>query len=246
MRRPIVLASGALAFAVCVLGPVLAGCGRTYLQREVLAAGAPPHADGRAVVILPRTCIASRRVAPDHVSPHRAGAKATEKVRRALDHMVAGAARADVDPGEACTPLPDFTQGAASLVDLRASAETVRLMRDRKAELAVVLEVHTSLVCAYATGDLVGVEPVGTSSGRSWSELDGCDDEDTELHAFVFRDDGSAMWVGTRDIVPGEAAEDAVERLLQRIPVTIPTRASRTATADVRCRVDDRGVADCT
>ena len=225
-----------------------AGCGRTHLQREVVAAGTPTHIDGDALVVLPRTCVAARRFTSRHIPASGLGARTTLKLRTVVDAMVPNAHRADPRPIETCKPPPDLSLDPARLSDLRASEHTLRLMRDRGVELAVVIEIQTTIACSTGSNGvlLTHYGGAGLASSTTFTGSDTCDDDDIELIAYVFRQDGRAVWAGMREIVPGDPVEPAVERLLQRVPVTMPLFVKHASTKDLRCVVDDRGIVDCT
>lgn len=225
-----------------------AGCGRTHLQREVVASGTPAHLEGDALVLLPRTCVVRKRLSSRHLPPSGLGARTTLKLRRAIDAMVPTAQRADAQAIEFCTPPPDLSLEPARLSDLRASEHTLRLMRERGLELAVVIEIQTTIACTAGSNGVLLTHYAGAGLGAStaFTGSDTCDDDEIELMAYVFRQDGRAVWAGMREIVPGEPVEPAVERLLQRVPVTMPLFIKHVSNNDLRCVLDDHGTADCT
>ncbi len=166
----------------------------------------------------------------------------------AVDAMVPNAHRADVRPIESCKPAPDLSRDPARLADLRASNDTLRLMRDRGVDLAVVIEIQTTIACSTGSNGalLTHYGGAGLASSTAFTSTDTCDDDEIDLVAYVFRQDGKAVWAGTREILAGDPVEPAVERLLQRVPVTMPLFMKHASTKDLRCVIDDRGIADCT
>jgi hypothetical protein len=228
-----------------------AGCGPTHVQREVVAAGTPSHLEGPALVLLPRTCIVDHRVSR-HASPRGPGSRTTLQLRQVLDAMVPYASSASSEsalPVESCKPPPDLSADPARLSQLRASEHTLGLMRERGVQHVVVIEIRATIACISDAGatflvhhDVAGFAPSNAVAGAT--EL--CDEDQIDLSAFVFGEDGAAVWAGTREIEPGEPVEPAVQRLLQRVPVMMPLTAVKPGTKDVRCRLDDRGGADCT
>jgi hypothetical protein len=239
-------------FGLVAATPFLAllalGCGPIHAQREVVAAGTPTHLEGTTLVLLPRTCIVDRRAMSHHVSANGPGARTLLRLRHALDAMVPSSSYEDVSPTEACRPGPDLSADPARLSELRASDATLRLMRARGAKHVVVIEIKATLACLHPSGAAYlshyGGGGVAASSMFGGAEI--CDEQDIDLTAFVFGEDGVAVWAGTREIEPGEPVESAAGRLLQRIPVTMPPRTPKARSGDVRCHLDDRGVADCT
>ena len=224
-----------------------AGCGRTHLQREVVAAGTPAHLEGNALVLLPRTCVTGRRLVTRHIPASGLGARTTLKLRTAVDAMVPSTHRAELEPVASCKPPPDLSLDPARLSELRASQHTLRLMRDRGLELAVVIEIQTTIACSTGSNGvlLTHYGGAGLAASTAFTGTDTCDDDDIELIAYVFRQDGKAVWAGMREILPGEPVEPAVERLLQRVPVTMPLFVKHASTTDLRCVVDDHGVTSC-
>jgi hypothetical protein len=218
-----------------------AGCGRAPVQREVIAPGTPDHLDGPALVLLPRTCIVDRRTASRHIAPSGPGSKTTLRLRQAVDATVgsvAGEASGTMDPSpvDSCKPPPDLSADPARLADVRASEDTLALMRARGAHQLVVVEIRTTLACMSGAGDTMvahyGVASIAPTNAFPADDV--CDDREIELSALVFRADGAAVWAGTREIEPGEPVEAALERLLQRIPVAIPGAGRRAGTKDLR------------
>jgi hypothetical protein len=120
-------------------------------------------------------------------------------------------------------------------------------MRARGARHVVVIEIKATLACLSGAGSayLSHYSGAGISATTTFTGTEICDETDIDLTAFVFGEDGAAIWVGTREIEPGEPVEAAAGRLLQRIPITMPARTPK-ARSDVRCHLDDHGVADCT
>lgn len=224
-----------------------AGCGRTHLQREVVAAGTPAHLEGNALVLLPRTCVAGRRLTTRNIPASGVGARTTLRLRLAVDAMVPAVNRADLQAIETCKPPPDLSLDPARLSELRASEHTLRLMRERGLDLAVVIEIQTTIACSTGSNGvlLTHYGGAGLAASTTFTGSDTCDDDDIELIAYVFRQDGKAVWAGMREIVPGEPVEPAVERLLQRVPVTMPLYVKHASTKDLRCIVDDRGITTC-
>jgi len=243
--------SSPLYSSLLVTTPLLAlllagGCMPLHPQREVVAAGTPNHLEGTTLVLLPRTCIVDRRTTSRHISPSGPGARTLLRLRHALDAMVPNASYEDVSPVESCKPAPDLLLDPAHLSELHASESTMRLMRARGARHVVVIEIKATLACLSGGGSayLSHYSGAGISASTTFMGSEICDEQDIDLSAFVFGEDGAAIWAGTREIEPGEPVEPAAGRLLQRIPVTMPPRTPK-AHSDVRCHLDDRGVADC-
>ncbi len=233
---------------MCVVGLLCgAGCARPLLQREVVAAGTPAHLDGKALVLLPRTCVAGKRFVTRHIPATGQGARTTLRLRKAVDALVSTTYRADLEPVASCKPPPDLSYDPARLSELRASEHTLSLMRDRGLDLAVVIQIQTTIGCTLGSNGvlLTHYGGAGLASSTAFTGTDTCDDDDIELVAYVFGRDGKAVWAGMREIVPGEPVEPAVERLLQRVPVTMPIIVKHASTIDLRCVVDDRGVTSC-
>ena len=230
-----------------VLSVVLAGCGRTHVQHEVVAPGAPNHLDGPAVVLLPRTCVVDRRVSPRRAPASGPGTRTTMRLRRALDAMVPYAVPASALPVSDCRPAPDLTVDPARLAQLRASPHALDLMKAGGGRQVVVIQIKATVGCISAGGSalLAHYGGAGLIMANSFPGQELCDAEEIELSAFVFRADGAAVWVGTRAIEPGDAPAPAIERLLQRVPVALPLHVPRASARDVRCSLDDRGVTDC-
>lgn len=148
-----------------------------------------------------------------------------------------------------CKAPPDLTVDPARLADLRASDDALNLMRARGARHVVVVEVRATLGCLSGSSTTL-LAHYGVGTLRSTSSFPGddmCDSLEIQLSAFVFGADGAAVWAGTREIEAGEPVEPAVEKLFQRVPVTMPKSGrKRASNADLRCHVNDRGVIDCT
>ncbi len=182
-----------------------------------------------------------------HIPASGLGARTTLRLRMAVDAMVPTAHRADLQAIESCKPPPDLSLDPARLSELRASEHTLRLMRDRGLELAVVIEIQTTIACSTGSNGLLLTHygGAGLASSTTFTGTDTCDDDDIELIAYVFRQDGRAVWAGMRAIVPGDPVEPAVERLLQRVPVAMPLFVKHASSNDIRCVIDDRGVTNC-
>jgi hypothetical protein len=206
------------------------------IQEEI---GTPTQRlDGRTLVILPRTCIVERSVPTYHfgmASIERTSPRTTTRVREILDALEPGAPRIDGRPLDTCSSPPDLDPEADVLSDLRASEDTLRLMRDRDAKYAVVLELHTVMACARSDGSFTYFGASGHADAFATQD-DVCLEDEITLSAYVFEEDGSATFAITRRVGVNDDAGWAVDRVIERVPVTMPTRkrilptASRSAT----------------
>lgn len=200
------------------------GCSPRIVQQEL---GTPSQRwPGHTLVLLPRTCVVERAVPAHHLRGRTiepASPRTTARLRRALDSLVAETYLAGDRSAESCSPPPDLGFETEVLSELRASDETLRIMRDRGATHAVVLEVFTVMACVPRNTFLVARLDGFTT--RPWSPEEVCVEDEVTLSAFVFRDDGSAVFALTREIGLDEnSVPFAVDRVLERVPVSMPAR----------------------
>lgn len=198
--------------AIAGLFALVAGCSHGQ-QTEV---GTPAQAyNGRALVIVPRACITDHaedvhpgeKVIPRHAAETIPPAT-TARLQALLDGIGPEKPLAvGPRPNGACEVPVD-----SDLADVRATSETMSALRQRGANYAVVLEVHTELGCSVS-------EP--------WSAHDTCSEDEVTIAAWMFDANGAAIWSLTRHVLPTDEPTAAIDRVLARVPVTERLRRTR-------------------
>jgi hypothetical protein len=218
----------------------LVGCTPPMVQQEV---GTPTkRLEGATLVLLPRTCLVEKSVPARHfgarpLDPNEP--RKTARLREALDALSDDEApRAEGRPTDTCISPPDLGFEQNVLSDLRATDDTLRLMRERGAKHVVVLEVHTVIACARREGVNVVRQASGTTP-RPWEDV--CLEDEITISAYLFRDDGSAAWAVTREVGRSDEIGWVVDRVLESVPVAMPSRPGST-----RVRVADSARASAT
>jgi hypothetical protein len=213
-----ILFAALIGVGLLLAGSSTIGCTPPIYQHEV---GIARPVEGRLLVVLPRTCVVEKSVPARHFSWQipAPGSPKTTKIRELLDSMVADVPpRLDMRPIDECENPPDLDE-SGKLAELRASDAVLAMMRQEGAKHVVVVSLHTVMACTRGYGPQVnGAAP------PPWVARDVCVEDEITLSAFMFGEDGGALWGVSRDIGRNDAAEFSVDRVLERVPALYPAR----------------------